>query len=100
MYCKLLPRTKFIICSIITFHRLTIGVLFVRYFCVHLTGAVSVNVCVRCVYVCVPVCVLTMLYAMTLIQMTIYMIDNVKVIKAHIHVALDVSVSLRGGVGF
>lgn len=33
-----------------------------------------------------------MLYAMTLIQMTIYMIDNVKVIKAHICVAFGVGV--------
>lgn len=31
-----------------------------------------------------------MLNAIALIQMTIYMIDNIKVIKAHIHAAFDV----------
>lgn len=32
---------------------------------------------------------------MDLIRMTIYMIDNVKVIKAHIHAAIDVVCSLH-----
>lgn len=75
MYSKLLPRMKFIL-----FVRLLLPSVDNPY-CIWLSLHLTCSVCLYA----------TMLYAMTLIQMTIYMIDNVKVIKAHIHVAFGVS---------